>query len=233
MFGNSGSSSNSNRLPKSSVASPGSSLVFALPPGGVSYGSNASTAVATSLQQLAPSRQQQQQSAQQMQLVSYHQQQHHHLHQSRQQQQHYQLQQLQLIQETAPLPASQLAAAPAGQLLSSLHLSRMHATGPSAHLQGPGGMPSAVSGQDLMMSAISRRISPILSVFEDGSSATSNDSFAGPAAWHMADRQMLEDTPVSTRSHTRQCKASTLRWHLPGSYQVCDTSSLACCVLVV
>ncbi|WIA08756.1 hypothetical protein OEZ85_008179 [Tetradesmus obliquus] len=46
-----------------------------------------------------------------------------------------------------------------------------------------------------MMSAISRRISPILSVFEDGSSATSNDSFAGPAAWHTADRQMLEETP--------------------------------------
>jgi hypothetical protein len=132
-----------------------------------------------------------------MQLVSYHQQQHHHLHQTRQQQQHYQLQQLQLIQETAPLPASQLAAAPASQLLSSLHLSRMHATGPAAQLQGLGGMPSFVSGQDLMMSAISRRISPILSVFEDGSSATSNDSFAGPAAWHTADRQMLEDTPVS------------------------------------
>jgi hypothetical protein len=51
-----------------------------------------------------------------------------------------------------------------------------------------------------MMSAISRRISPILSVFEDGSSATSNDSFAGPAAWHTADRQMLEDTPVRRRT---------------------------------
>jgi hypothetical protein len=144
-----------------------------------------------------------------MQLVSYHHQQQHHLHPPRhQQQQHYKLQHLQLIQETASLPSSQLAVAPAGQLLSNLHLPRMPTTGPAAQLQppnqaaaaaggSPGSMPSVVTGPDLMMSAISRRISPILSVFEDGSSATSNDSFAGPAVWHTADRQMLEETPVS------------------------------------
>lgn len=44
------------------------------------------------------------------------------------------------------------------------------------------------------VATVSRRISPILSVHEDASSATSTDSMT-PAAWHLTDRQLLEDTP--------------------------------------
>jgi len=60
------------------------------------------------------------------------------------------------------------------------NLAALHSTGPGA---------SAVTG------GVSRRISPVISVLEDGSSATSTDSLT-PAAWHAADRKLLEDTPV-------------------------------------
>jgi len=89
---------------------------------------------------------------------------------------------LQLIQEAAPLDALsqqhlQALAYPPGPADGGL------AAGAAAAFTGDGGV------------AISRRISPIVSVHEDTSSAASTDSLT-PAAWHLTDRQMLEDTPV-------------------------------------
>lgn len=108
-------------------------------------------------------------------------------------------QHLQLIQETAPLAApavaaDQLARPNIGQ--HQQHDLKWLAAGVPLAVSGSGA--SSGSGGGMLLSTVSRRISPILSVVEDGSSATSNDSLAGPAAWHLADRHLLmEDTPVS------------------------------------
>jgi hypothetical protein len=90
---------------------------------------------------------------------------------------------LQLIQEAAPLSG---AAFPA----HGLSQQQLQLIANAGHL-------GFVSGRSADGSAaVSRRISPILSVLDDASSATSTDSMT-PAAWHLTDRQMLEDTPVS------------------------------------
>lgn len=124
----------------------------------------------------------------------------------------YQRPQLQLIQETAPLAPAQL------QVPLSIPASlRRHASGPISSFaagtasaagasvsdagqqaQHPAANSAAVMRHDLapLAGLVSRRISPIVSIFEDASSATSNESIAA-APWHHADRQLLEEQPVS------------------------------------
>lgn len=92
---------------------------------------------------------------------------------------------LQLIQEAAPLSG---AAFPV-HALRQQQLQLLAGAGAATHM-------GFVSGRGGDGAAVSRRISPILSVLEDNSSATSTDSMT-PAAWHLTDRQLLEDTPVS------------------------------------
>jgi hypothetical protein len=105
---------------------------------------------------------------------------------------------LQLIQEAASLAGSGSATA-----LGQKQLQLLASTGAGTYLEG---MLSGVAGEGGSL-AVSRRISPILSVHEDASSATSTDSMT-PAAWHLTDRQLLEDTPVSwqsMREHAMRC----------------------------
>jgi hypothetical protein len=95
---------------------------------------------------------------------------------------------LQLIQEAAPLSAAHASSLSTQASSQQQHLQRLAAGAPMqlSLLAGhPGGN---------HVTTVSRRISPILSVHEDASSATSTDSLT-PAAWHLTDRQLLEDTP--------------------------------------
>lgn len=94
-------------------------------------------------------------------------------------------QQLQLIQESAPLTAANLPLVPGGLMRSDSGPHAAEAAGAAATLQH---LPAAVSA------AVSRRVSPVVSVFEDTSSATSNESLT-PAAWRLTDKQLLEEQP--------------------------------------
>lgn len=141
-------------------------------------------------------------------------------------------QQLQLIQEAAPLAPSQppmsTAANPpshlrrhasepaASFLVGGAAASRAQSAGPSVLHGGPPAQLQAgtAGGGTADGAVISRRISPIVSVFEDTSSATSGDSFT-PAAWHHADRQLLEEQPVSM-IYSRSIDCQELHHDLPG-----------------
>lgn len=127
---------------------------------------------------------------------------------------------LQLIQESAPLSSSALLP---GLALSQQQLQLMAATGglcpQSGRLYAEGGV--GVGGV-VGVGAVSRRISPIESVHEDNSSATSTDSLT-PAAWQLSDRQLLEDTPVSyPPKHGQACWANTCT----SSVRVCVPQSV-------
>lgn len=113
--------------------------------------------------------------------------------------------QLQLVQEAAPLSGAAFPPTLSSQQLQLLggimgapsapHRGLLPVSAHAGLLQHRGS--AAAEGQgSAAAAAVSRRISPILSVHEDTSSATSTDSL-NPAAWHLTDRQMLEDTPVS------------------------------------
>lgn len=98
---------------------------------------------------------------------------------------------LQLIQEAAPLSATAAAYPP--HTLSQQQLQMLTSAGLVVSSS------AAAAGAAGGVGTVSRRISPVLSVSEDASSAASNDS-ATPASWHLTDRQLLEDTPVSSTS---------------------------------
>jgi hypothetical protein len=87
---------------------------------------------------------------------------------------------LQLIQESAPLASTSGALSQQQQ---------PHAASSPFDLAA-----AAVGGGSRL---VSRRVSPIAAVLEDcNSSVTSTDSLA-PVAWHLTDRQLLEEQPVS------------------------------------
>lgn len=96
---------------------------------------------------------------------------------------------LQLIQEAAPLA---VAGSPTDPLSQKHFQALAYPQGPADAGLAAGAAAEVTAGGGV---AISRRISPIVSVHDDTSSAASTDSLT-PAAWHLTDRQMLEDTPV-------------------------------------